>query len=53
MGGSGIVLGGVVAEWTKATVLKTVDPQGFVGSNPTRSAWVSSSVHPGVVAESG
>jgi NCAIR mutase (PurE)-related protein len=27
-----------VAEWTKATVLKTVDPQGSVGSNPTRSA---------------
>lgn len=44
---------GAVAEWTKATVLKTVDPQGSVGSNPTRSARVSSSVHPGVVAESG
>ena len=29
---------GTVAEWTKATVLKTVDPQGSVGSNPTRSA---------------
>ena len=29
---------GVVAEWTKASVLKTVDPQGSVGSNPTRSA---------------
>lgn len=28
----------MVAEWTKATVLKTVDPQGSVGSNPTRSA---------------
>ena len=27
-----------MAEWTKATVLKTVDPQGSVGSNPTRSA---------------
>ena len=44
---------GAVAEWTKATVLKIVDPQGSVGSNPTRSAWVSSSVHPGAVAESG
>lgn len=29
---------GAVAEWTKATVLKTVDLQGSVGSNPTRSA---------------
>ncbi len=29
---------GAVAEWTKATALKVVDPQGFVGSNPTRSA---------------
>jgi NCAIR mutase (PurE)-related protein len=27
-----------VAEWTKAAVLKTADPQGSVGSNPTRSA---------------
>jgi hypothetical protein len=44
---------GAVAEWTKATALKVVDPQGSVGSNPTRSARVSSSVHPGVVAESG
>ena len=24
-----------VAEWLKATVLKTVDPRGSVGSNPT------------------
>ena len=29
---------GTVAEWTKATALKVVDPQGSVGSNPTRSA---------------
>ena len=29
---------GGVAEWTMATVLKTVNPQGFVGSNPTPSA---------------
>ncbi len=29
---------GAVAEWTKATTLKVVDPQGSVGSNPTRSA---------------
>ena len=27
-----------MAEWTKATALKVVDPQGSVGSNPTRSA---------------
>jgi hypothetical protein len=27
-----------VAEWLKATVLKTVVPQGTVGSNPTLSA---------------
>ena len=27
-----------MAEWTKAAVLKTADPQGSVGSNPTRSA---------------
>lgn len=44
---------GAVAEWTKATALKVVDLQGSVGSNPTRSARVSSFVHPGVVAESG
>ena len=29
---------GGVAEWLKAAVLKTVKPQGFVGSNPTASA---------------
>ena len=29
---------GGVAEWSKATVLKTVDLQGSVGSNPTASA---------------
>ena len=29
---------GEVAEWSNATVLKTVDPQGSVGSNPTLSA---------------
>ena len=29
---------GGVAEWLKATVLKTVEPQGSVGSNPTASA---------------
>ena len=33
-----ILLRGGVAEWLNATVLKTVDPQGFVGSNPTPSA---------------
>ena len=27
-----------MAEWFKATVLKTVEPQGSVGSNPTPSA---------------
>ena len=27
-----------MAEWTKAPALKAVDPQGSVGSNPTRSA---------------
>ena len=27
-----------MAEWTNATVLKTVIPQGIVGSNPTPSA---------------
>jgi tRNA-uridine 2-sulfurtransferase len=30
--------GGGMAEWLKATVLKTVEPQGSVGSNPTPSA---------------
>ena len=29
---------GKVAEWSNATVLKTVDLQGSVGSNPTFSA---------------
>ena len=29
---------GGMAEWFKATVLKTVEPQGSVGSNPTPSA---------------
>ncbi len=29
---------GWVAEWFKAAVLKTANPQGFVGSNPTPSA---------------
>ena len=33
--------GGGVAEWSMATVLKTVNPQGFVGSNPTPSAIVT------------
>ena len=32
---------GTVAEWTKATALKVVGPQGPVGSNPTRSAKAS------------
>ena len=32
---------GGVAEWSKAAVLKTVVPQGTVGSNPTTSAIVS------------
>jgi hypothetical protein len=31
-------LRGGVAEWLNATVLKTVGPQGLVGSNPTPSA---------------
>jgi hypothetical protein len=34
-------LGGV-AEWLNATVLKTVGPQGLVGSNPTPSATIVS-----------
>ena len=29
---------GGMAEWTMAPVLKTGNPQGFVGSNPTPSA---------------
>ena len=32
------LLSGGVAEWLKAAVLKTVVPQGTVGSNPTSSA---------------
>ena len=32
---------GEVAEWSKAAVLKTVEPQGSVGSNPTFSANLS------------
>ncbi len=30
--------GGGMAEWTNAAVLKTVEPKGSVGSNPTPSA---------------
>ena len=45
---------GAVAEWTKATALKVVDPRGSVGSNPTRSAAIGNvDVSPGAVAESG
>ncbi len=33
-----LLLAGGVAEWSKAAVLKTVVPQGTVGSNPTSSA---------------
>ena len=29
---------GGVAEWTMAAVLKTVNPHGFMGSNPIPSA---------------
>ena len=29
-----------MAEWLKAAVLKTVDPRGSVGSNPTPSATI-------------
>ena len=29
---------GEVSEWSKEAVLKTVEPQGSVGSNPTLSA---------------
>src|SRR6478736_9966695 len=32
---------GEVAEWLNAAVLKTVDPQGFGGSNPSLSANLS------------
>ena len=35
---------GGVAEWLKATVLKTVNVQAFVGSNPTPSVLLSSSL---------
>ncbi len=34
--------GGGVAEWLKATVLKTVNAQAFVGSNPTPSVFFGS-----------
>ena len=37
-----------MAEWFKAAVLKTAEPQGSVGSNPTPSA---STVGRGEVAE--
>lgn len=33
---------GGMAEWFKAAVLKTVEPQGSVGSNPTSSASIRS-----------
>ena len=36
-----IYICGGVAEWTKAAVLKTANPSGFVGSNPTPSARTS------------
>ena len=36
---------GGMAEWLKAAVLKTVVPQGTVGSNPTSSARISKPVH--------
>ena len=42
----GSVAAGAVAEWTKATALKVVDPQGSVGSNPTRSAVVDRLARP-------
>ena len=37
-GGTLSVESGEVAEWLKAAVLKTVDPQGSGGSNPSLSA---------------
>ena len=37
-----VIRNGGVAEWLKAAVLKTVEPQGSVGSNPTASAISSS-----------
>ncbi len=36
---------GWVAEWFKAAVLKTANPQGFVGSNPTPSEKPSSTLY--------
>ena len=39
---------GGMAEWLKAAVLKTVEPQGSVGSNPTSSARMLSPGSPGV-----
>ena len=33
-----ISIAGGVAEWTMATVLKTANPHGFMGSNPIPSA---------------
>ena len=39
---------GGVAEWSKAAVLKTVVPQGTVGSNPTSSARFYLDWYPGV-----
>jgi hypothetical protein len=38
---------GWVAERFKAAVLKTANPQGFVGSNPTPSVWPLSPTVPG------
>ena len=32
-----VCIGGDVSEWSKEAVLKTVEPQGSVGSNPTIS----------------
>ena len=39
---------GGMAEWLKAAVLKTVEPQGSVGSNPTSSARLHTPGPPGV-----
>ena len=40
-------INGSVAEWLKAPVLKTGEPQGFVSSNLTASAkWLSVAVRP-------
>ena len=44
-----ISLRGEVAEWSKAAVLKTADPRGSGGSNPSLSArafWISSGYSP-------